>query len=87
MLGSAAVGVGVRRTPRRKRRAWSSGLNPGPSSATVTASTGGSACITGDIDTGHRVQVSATLPEQEINAIIVQVPVSVDSSATAKFEE
>ena len=46
---------------------------------TVTASTGGAACIADDINTGHRVQVSATLPEQEINAIIVRVPVSVES--------
>jgi Flp pilus assembly protein TadG len=54
---------------------------------TVTASTDGAACIADDINTGHRVQVSATLPEQEINAIIVRVPVSVESNATAKFEE
>jgi hypothetical protein len=54
---------------------------------TVTASTDGVACIAGDINTGQRVQVSATLPEQEINAIIVRVPVSIASDATAKFEE
>ena len=54
---------------------------------TVEASTGGAACIAGDIDTGHRVQVTATLPEQEIDAIIVRVPVTVESDATAKYEE
>jgi Flp pilus assembly protein TadG len=54
---------------------------------TVTASTDGAACIADDINTGQRVQVNASLPEQEINAIIVRVPVSVVSSATAKFEE
>jgi Flp pilus assembly protein TadG len=54
---------------------------------TVTASTGGAPCIADDINTGQRVQVSATMPEQEINAIIVRVPVAIASDATAKFEE
>ena len=42
---------------------------------------------TDDIDTGHRVQVTATLPDQEINGIFVRVPVTVESDATAKYEE
>jgi Flp pilus assembly protein TadG len=54
---------------------------------TVEASTGGSACIDGDINTGHRVQVTATLSDQEINAILLRVPVTVESEATAKYEE
>ena len=54
---------------------------------TIEASTDGTACITDDIDTGHRVQVTATLPEEHINGIIVQVPVTIESDATAKYEE
>jgi Flp pilus assembly protein TadG len=55
--------------------------------STVVASTGGVSCIPGDIDTGKRVQVTATLPGQEINAILVRVPVTLTSDATAKHEE
>jgi Flp pilus assembly protein TadG len=54
---------------------------------TVEASTDGAACIDDDIDTGHRVQVTAILPEQQINAIIMRVPITVESDATAKYEE
>jgi Flp pilus assembly protein TadG len=54
---------------------------------TVDASTSAGPCIAGDINTGHRVQVTATLPGQEINGIFVRVPITVVSSATAKFEE
>ena len=53
----------------------------------VEASTGGVACIDGDIDTGHRVQVTATLPDEEIDAIFMQIDVTVESDATAKYEE
>jgi Flp pilus assembly protein TadG len=55
--------------------------------STVEASTDGGACITGDIDTGHRVQVRATLDDQEINGVIVRIPVTVESNAIAKYEE
>ena len=55
--------------------------------AVVEASTGGAACIADDINTGHRVQVTATLPDQELNGIIVRVPITVESDATAKYEE
>ena len=54
---------------------------------TVEASTTGAACIAGDINTGHRVQVTATLADQQINAIMVRVPITVESDATAKYEE
>ena len=54
---------------------------------TLEASTGGEPCIDGDIDTGHRVQVTATLPDESINAIFLQVDVTVESDATAKYEE
>ena len=54
---------------------------------TVEASTDGAACISDDIDTGHRVQVTATLPDQAINGIVVRVPVTIESDATAKYEE
>jgi Flp pilus assembly protein TadG len=55
--------------------------------ATVEASTSGAACIAGDIDTGRRVQVTATLPDQEIDAIVTHIEVTLESDATAKFEE
>ena len=54
---------------------------------TVEASTGGVACIPDAVDTGHRVQVTAVLPDQEINGIIVRVPITVESDATAKYED
>jgi len=53
----------------------------------VEASTGGVPCIAGDINTGHRVQVTATLPNESINAIFLRVHVTVESDATAKYEE
>ena len=56
--------------------------------ATVEASTTtGTACITGDINTGRRVQVTASLPDQEINAIFTRIDVTLESDATVKFEE
>lgn len=55
--------------------------------ATLEASTDGAACISGDIDTGRRVQVTGELADQEINAIVASFPVGVQSDATAKYEE
>jgi Flp pilus assembly protein TadG len=54
---------------------------------TVEASSTGSACITGGATTGRRVQVAASLPGQEINGILVRVPLTLTSDATAKYEE
>jgi hypothetical protein len=50
------------------------------------SSTGGAACID-DGAAGRRVQVTATLPGQEINGILFSVPLTLTSDATAKHEE
>ncbi len=55
--------------------------------ATVEASTSAAGCIVGDIDTGRRVQVTATLPDQHIDAILTDIEITLESDATVKFEE
>jgi hypothetical protein len=52
----------------------------------VASSTHGGRCIN-DGATGKRVQVTATLPDQEINGVLFSVPMTLTSDATAKHEE
>ena len=63
----------------------SSGTPVGPS---FTTQVGGTACFNdGNGDAGKRVQVSANRTGEKINAVIFSMPVTLESKATARFEE
>jgi Flp pilus assembly protein TadG len=57
-------------------------------SSFTTSADGSSACVNdGSTDTGTRVQVSAKRTGDQITAVLINIPVTEASSATARFEQ
>jgi Flp pilus assembly protein TadG len=64
------------------------GVSGTPINASFTTKADGSACFDdGNGDSGKRVQVEARRTGDAISAVLVRIPVTLTSDATARFEE